>query len=101
MRKLSDPEDTCLSKAQLKFVIFGFYENDAVVKAVEVCAKANDPEGMPCLRKVQDSPWRVLSFPRVEDSPWRVLNLFKTSDSPWRVLNFLRIMDSPWRVLNL
>ena len=36
----------------MKFVIFGFYENDAVGKAVEFCAKANDPEDT-CRSKAQ------------------------------------------------
>ena len=41
LRKLGDLEGTCLQKAQLKFISIGFYENDAVLKAAEYCAKAN------------------------------------------------------------
>ena len=27
-----------------------------------------------CLRKVEDSPWKVLTYRNVEDSPWGALN---------------------------
>ena len=50
--KAIDPEGTCLSKAQMKFVINGFNKNDAVVKVAEYCTKANDPKGI-CLSKAQ------------------------------------------------
>ena len=61
--KASDPEDTCLSKALMDFVINGFCENDAVVKAVEFCAKAIDPEGMP---STMGRHWSTMGRPWVD-----------------------------------